>query len=159
MGAVVLLVAAIFLVFFARTAEIKAVKGYNVSANFLKIGGLQDGSDVRISGIKVGTVAGHRLDPTTFDAIVTLSIAPNVKLPTDTVATIGSEGLLGGKYVRLKPGTAKQYIAAGGNISKTEDFRSLEDQVGEIIFLATSGPKGDSGGGMGSGMGGGLGNP
>ena len=97
-------------------------------------------------------MTGHRLDPKTFDAIVTLSIAPNVKLPTDTVATIGSEGLLGGKYVRLKPGTAKEYLEAGGAITKTEDFRSLEDQVGEIIFLATSGPKGGSGGGTGGGL-------
>jgi phospholipid/cholesterol/gamma-HCH transport system substrate-binding protein len=157
MGGVVLLVAAIFLVFFARTAEIKSVTGYEIHAKFYKIGGLQDGSDVRISGIKVGTVTGHRLDPETFDAVVTMSISPSVKLPTDTVAAIASEGLLGGKYVRLKPGRTPESLEVGGTITKTEDFRSLEDQVGEIIFLATSGP--DEGRGTGGGLGGGLRQP
>lgn len=139
MGGVVLLVAALFLFFFVRTAEIEAVEGYEVTANFFKIGGIQTGSDVRISGIKVGSVTGRRLDPESFDAVVTMSIEPEIKLPDDTVATISSEGILGGKYVRLKPGNSKSVLAAGGNISKTEDFKALEDQVGEIIFLATSG--------------------
>ena len=139
MGAVVLLVAGLFVALAYNTAQIRAVSGYEISASFYKIGGLAKGSDVRISGIKVGTVLDHRLDPKTFDAVVTMSIADNVKLPTDTVATIASEGLLGGKYVRLEPGTATDRLAAGGAIAKTRDFRSLEDQVGEIIFLATGG--------------------
>ncbi|MBT5013921.1 MAG: outer membrane lipid asymmetry maintenance protein MlaD, partial [Rhodospirillaceae bacterium] len=57
------------------------------------------------------------------------------------VASIASEGMLGGKYVRLEPGVEKTYIEDGGSITKTKDFRSLEDQVGEIIFLATGGDK------------------
>jgi len=97
---------------------------------------------VRISGIKVGTVTGQRLDPQTFDAIVTMTIAPEVKLPADTVAAVDSEGILGGKYVRLEPGRAAEKIPPGGAIRKTRDWRSLEDQVGEIIFLATGGDKG-----------------
>ncbi len=139
LGAVVLLVAAGFVYLAYTTAEIRAVVGYEVTASFLKIGGLARGSDVRISGIKVGSVVDHRLDGDTFDAVVTLSIAPGVKLPEDTVATIASEGLLGGKYVRLEPGGAEAVIPPGGAITKTRDYRSLEDQVGEIIFLATSG--------------------
>lgn len=139
MGAVVLAVAAMFIFFAYSTAEIKAVQGYEVSAAFYKIGGLNKGGDVRISGIKVGTVTEQGLDPETFDAVVKMSISPQVKLPLDTVASIASEGMLGGKYVRLEPGTEKSYIEPGGKISHTKDFRSLEDQVGEIIFLATGG--------------------
>jgi len=139
MGAVVLLVAGLFVYFAWNTAQIRAVPGYEVSAAFYKIGGLADGSDVRIAGIKVGSVTSHRLDPETFDAVVSMSIAHDVKLPEDTVATITSEGLLGGKYVRLEPGMAKTVIQPGGDIVETRSFRSLEDQVGEIIFLATSG--------------------
>lgn len=52
-------------------------------------------------------------------------------------AVIASEGILGGKYVRLEPGTAKKYLKPGGSLTKTKDFRSREDQVGGIIFLAT----------------------
>jgi len=71
-----------------------------------------------------------------------MSIATEVKLPADTIAGIASEGLLGDKYVRLEPGPQKTYLAAGATITKTKDFRSLEDQVGEIIFLATGGADG-----------------
>lgn len=144
LGAVVLLVAAVFVQFAYSTAEVKAVEGYNISAVFYKIGGLNKGSDVRINGIKVGTVLDHRLDPDTFDAVVDMSISSKIKLPADTIATIASEGMLGGKYVRLEPGTEKVYIEPDGVITETKDFRSLEDQVGEIIFLATGGNE-DSG--------------
>lgn len=139
MGAVVLAVAGMFVFFAYSTAEVKAIKGYQVSAAFYKIGGLNKGGDVRISGIKVGTVTEQGLDPETFDAVVKMSISPDIKLPVDTVASIASEGMMGGKYVRLEPGGEKTFIADGGSITNTRDFRSLEDQVGEIIFLATGG--------------------
>ena len=141
LGAVVLMVAGIFVYFFQQTAQVRATQGYAVTANFSKIGGLAKGSDVRISGIKVGTVTGQRLDPQTFDAVVTMTIASDVRLPADTVAAVDSEGILGGKYVRLEPGRAAEKISPGGAIRKTRDYRSLEDQVGEIIFLATGGDK------------------
>lgn len=141
LGAVVLMVAGIFVYFFQQTAQVRATQGYAITASFAKIGGLAKGSDVRISGIKVGTVTGQRLDPKTFDAVVTMTIAPEVKLPADTIAAVDSEGILGGKYVRLEPGRAAESIPPGGAIRKTRDYRSLEDQVGEIIFLATGGEK------------------
>ncbi|MCH6589526.1 MAG: outer membrane lipid asymmetry maintenance protein MlaD [Proteobacteria bacterium] len=142
MGAVVLLVAGVFVFFAYDMAQVKAVEGYEVTALFYKIGGLNEGSDVRISGIKVGTVIDHELDSESYDARVRMTITREIKLPVDTVASIASEGLLGGKYVRLEPGTDKSYIKDGGTITKTKDFRSLEDQVGEIIFLATGGGEG-----------------
>ena len=139
LGAVVLLVAGMFFYFAYNTAQVKAIDGYNINASFFKIGGLTTGSDVRINGIKVGTVTNVRLDPETFDAVIEMSIKPDIKLPKDTIAAIGSEGIMGGKYVRITPGSAKETIADNGSISETKDFRSLEDQVGEIIFLATGG--------------------
>ncbi|MCB2107092.1 MAG: MCE family protein [Rhodobacteraceae bacterium] len=144
LGAVVLVIAAMFMAFAYSTADIGAVTGYPVSAKFLKVGGLEMGSDVRISGIRVGTVTGQRLDPATFEATVDMSIASDVKLPTDTEAVIVSDGLLGGKYVNLVPGQASDRVASGGTLAKTRDFQSLEDLVGEIIFLATN--KDDSSG-------------
>ena len=139
MGGVVLMVAALFVFFGYEMADVEAVRGYEVQAVFSRIGGLARGSDVRVSGIKVGTVVDHALDPVTFDAVVTLSISPEFKLPSDTKASITSEGLLGEKYVRLEPGTTGEMIADGGEITDTYDYKSLEDQVGEIIFLATGG--------------------
>ena len=140
LGAMVLLVAGVFVFFAYSTAQVSTNSGgYDVTASFYKIGGLSPGSDVRVNGIKVGTVKARKLDTETFDAIVTMTISPEIKLPADTEATIGSEGILGGLYVRLIPGTADATIAAGGEIEKTRDYRSLEDQVGEIIFLASGG--------------------
>lgn len=142
LGGVVLTVAGMFLYFAYGTAEIQSSGGYTVEAAFYKIGGLSKGSDVRVSGIKVGFVVENKLDPETYDARVIMSISTDLRLPTDTVAIITSGGLLGGKYVRLEPGTATSFIEDGGSITETKDFRSLEDQVGEIIFLATGGDEG-----------------
>ncbi|MDH5188634.1 MAG: outer membrane lipid asymmetry maintenance protein MlaD, partial [Rhodospirillaceae bacterium] len=139
MGAAVLVVAGVFVYFAYNTAEIKAVTGYEISANFYKIGGLSKGSDVRISGIKVGTVLDTSLDATTFEAVVTMSISPEIKLPADTQAAIASSGLMGDKYISLKAGNAMNLLDPGAKVISTKDFRSLEDQVGEIIFLATGG--------------------
>jgi phospholipid/cholesterol/gamma-HCH transport system substrate-binding protein len=137
MGAVVLLVAALFVYVTYTSTNVRASPGYLVTASFGKVGGLAAGSDVRISGIKVGTVATRTLDPVTYDALVTLSIADGVQLPQDTIASIASEGPLGGRYIRLEPGSAAGVIEPGGMIRETRGYRSLEDQVGEIIFLAT----------------------
>lgn len=139
LGAVVLLVAGMFVYFAYTTAQVQTVKGYNIKANFFKIGGLTTGSDVRMSGIKVGTVTDSKLDPVTFDAVVSMSILAEVKLPIDSIASIGSEGIVGGKYISLSPGASKETLKNGELITETRDFRSLEDQVGEIIFLATGG--------------------
>lgn len=137
MGAVVLLVAVLFVWFAYATAQVRANPGYAVTAQFGQAGGLAVGSDVRISGIRVGSVAARALDPTTYVAIVTLRVDQDVALPQDTVASIASEGPLGGRYVRLEPGSSTEMIAEGGAIRETRGYRSLEDQVGEIIFLAT----------------------
>lgn len=144
MGAAVLLVAGMFVYFAYNTAQVKAVTGYDVSAVFYKLGGLSKGSDVRISGIKVGTVVETRLDAETYDAVIEMSITPEIRLPADSTAVIASEGMLGDKYVRIETGAAKETIPPGGRLANTRDYRSLEDQVGEIIFLATGGDGADS---------------
>ena len=137
MGAVVLLVAGLFLWVAYTTAHVGAPAGYAVTATFGRAGGIAVGSDVRISGIKIGSVTDRRLDTKNFEAVVTMTIAQDVALPEDTIASIANEGPLGGRYVRLEPGNASTPIPAGGRIRETRGFRSLEDQVGEIIFLAT----------------------
>lgn len=137
MGAVVLLVAGLFLWVAYTTANVTAPAGYAISATFGRAGGIAVGSDVRISGIKVGSVTDRQLDTNSFEAVVTMSITHDVALPEDTVASVASEGPLGGRYVRLEPGNSSTVIPSGGRIRETRGFRSLEDQVGEIIFLAT----------------------
>lgn len=139
LGAVVLLVAGTFLSLAMNMVDVGDVEGYEVKAAFLKVGGLTDGSDVRLNGIKIGTVSDLSLDSETFDAVVTMSIRSDIKLPVDSVASIGSSGIIGSKFVAIRPGGDESTVDEGGLLSKTEDFKSLEDQVGEIIFLATGG--------------------
>ena len=69
LGGVVIVVAGFFLVFAYTSADLRRVDGYEVTANFSSVGGLQSGSDVRISGVKVGTVTSQTLDPSTYLAV------------------------------------------------------------------------------------------
>lgn len=138
MGAVVLAVAGFFLVFAWRHAGMDEIKGYTVTAQFAGIGGLNNGADVRINGIKVGTVTSQGLDPVTYNARVKMVIAQDIRLPIDTEATISAEGLLGGKYVKLIPGRAGERLADGAELAKTKDYKSIEEMVGQLIFLATA---------------------
>jgi phospholipid/cholesterol/gamma-HCH transport system substrate-binding protein len=139
MGAIVLIVAAVFLFFAYTTSEVGAVSGYDLTARFDRVEGLRDGGDVRISGIKVGTIISQNLDPKTFQAIVRMTIAPQVKLPIDTIASISSSGLLGDKYLALEPGNEDETIKPGGTVAHTQAAMSLESLIGQMIFSQGSG--------------------
>jgi phospholipid/cholesterol/gamma-HCH transport system substrate-binding protein len=141
MGAVVILAAALFLVFAYKTSQLRAVSGYEVSADFTRVDGIRQGSDVRISGIKIGSVVAEELDPKTFLAVVRMSIDPSVKLPDDTVAEIISAGLLGDKYMSLVPGGSDKVIPAGGKITYTQSSVSLENLIGQMMFSAPGAKK------------------
>ncbi len=151
MGAVVLIVAGVFLYFAYTTSQMHTVSGYEVSADFSRVDGIHDGSDVRISGIKVGSVVSATLNPTTFLATLRLSVEPDIKLPVDTVAEIVSSGLLGDKYVSLVPGGSENNIAPGGRIKYTQSSVNLESLIGQMIFSAPGGKKPGGAGGAGTG--------
>ncbi len=141
MGAVVLVVAALFLVFAYNTSQLRSVSGgYDVTANFEAVDGIRKGSDVRISGIKVGSVVSEVLDPKTFLATLRMSVEPSLKLPDDTVAEIVSSSLLGDKYLSLVPGGSDKVIAPGGRIKYTQSSVNLEHLIGQMIF-STPGKK------------------
>ena len=141
MGTVVIAVAAIFMLFAYSKADVGAVTGYTVKAKFDRIDGIKIGGDVRLSGIKVGTVVDEILDPNTYFAVVTLSIDNSIKLPTDTTAACTSSGLLGDKYLNLTPGGDEQMIAKGGEIETTQGCIDLFAILGKMIFSQTG--KGD----------------
>jgi len=149
MGAVVLVVAAVFLFFAYTTSQVRAVGGgYPLTANFTRVEGLRDGGDVRISGIRVGSIISQSLDPQSFEAIVKMEIDASIKLPSDSVATIASSGLLGDKFLSIVPGNEDEFIKPGGRISHTTPPISLESLIGQYIYGQQSGqqPKQNSGG-------------
>jgi phospholipid/cholesterol/gamma-HCH transport system substrate-binding protein len=141
MGAVVVVVAALFLVFAYKTSQLRSVPGYQVTAEFSRVDGIHQGSDVRIAGIKIGSVVAEELDPKTFLATVRMSIEPSVKLPEDTVAEIISSGLLGDKYMSLAPGGSDKVIPPGGKIAYTQSSVSLENLIGQMMFSAPGAKK------------------
>ena len=163
MGAVVLVVAALFLVFAYNMSQLRSVTGYELSANFEHIDGIRDGSDVRISGIKVGSVTSLTLDPKSFLATVKMSVEPTIKLPDDSVAEIVSSSLLGDKYMSLVPGGSDKDIPAGGQIKYTQSSVSLEHLIGQMMFSPPGGGKkpseGDSSGTSGGTSGAAPGSP
>ncbi len=141
LGAVVIVVAALFLVFAYKTSQLRTVSGYPVSAEFARVDGIRLGSDVRISGIKIGSVTAQDLDSKTFLAVIHMTIDPAIKLPDDTVAEIISAGLLGDKYLSLVPGGSETDIPPGGKIKYTQSSVSLENLIGQMIFSPPGGGK------------------
>jgi phospholipid/cholesterol/gamma-HCH transport system substrate-binding protein len=154
MGAVVLLVAVAFVVFAFRSASLSNAgrDGYQVTVEFNDASGLAAGTDVRMAGVKIGSVVEQRLNPETYFAVVTLGISDTVRLPSDSSARIIPDGLLGGNYVALEPGGAEDYIAHGGKILYAQGSVNVVDLLGRFIFSAAdaasdSRKKQDNGGG------------
>ena len=156
MGAVVLLVAVAFVVFAFRSASLSSAgrDGYLVTVEFTDASGLNAGTDVRMAGVKIGSVVEQRLNPDTYFAVVTLGISDTVRLPSDSSARIIPDGLLGGNYVALEPGGAEEYIAHGGKILYAQGSVNVVDLLGRFIFSAADAAsdrrnKPESGGGGG----------
>ena len=135
LGFLVLILACLFLFFACSRIDTKDISGYTVVANFAKVGGLGAGADVRIAGLKVGSVLKTELDQEDYTVNVYLSIDSNVKLPIDTIAAIADAGIMGDKYVRLEPGKAQAVLNENDKMAQTKSYKSLEESVSEFIFL------------------------
>ena len=133
-GAVVLILAIIFLIYTFTTANLKSIDGYEVFAEFDRIDGLNIGSDVRMSGIKIGTVLSQKLNADTYAAIISIEINKDIKLPLDSSAQIISDGLLGSKFLALIPGSDIENIEPGGKIEFTQSPLILENLIGQFLF-------------------------
>lgn len=132
-GLIVVLVAIWFVTSaYARTSG-GGGSGYLVTARFPNSTGVSVGTDVRVSGIKIGSVATQRLDPKTFQAVLQLRVANNVQFPTDSSAAITSEGILGGSYISLTPGGDTTMLKAGDEIADTQGAQDLMALMGQFI--------------------------
>lgn len=137
-GAVVLVAAVFFAVYiYSIIGTQNQGQAYEVQARFTAVDGIDQGSDVRIGGVKVGTVAKQFLDTDSFEAVLTLRLESTVKLPTDSEARITSGSLVGKAYVQLVPGGHSDLLGNGDEITKTKDVVALEELLGKLIFLVT----------------------
>jgi phospholipid/cholesterol/gamma-HCH transport system substrate-binding protein len=137
-GAVVLVVAGGFLAFAVAHSGKVSSSGYDLKARFDHIDGLSVGGDVRLAGVKIGSVTNEQLDPKTYLAMVTMTVRDGVELPKDTSASIDSDSLLGGKYISLSPGGDIAMLKPGETITITQSAISLEQLLGKFIFSVTS---------------------
>lgn len=146
LGAVVLLVAGGFLTFFYKTTDIHPSNGYVITAVFSQINGLDTGSPVKISGVKVGQVLDFALDPKNYRAVVRMNINNGVQLPKDTAAVIASAGLLDGKFMSLQPGSDDAMLQGGDQIQFTQSSPGFEELLGQVIFNLNKDKDSDKGG-------------
>ena len=134
MGAVVLTVAGGFLYFAYQNSNVKSVDGYEVKAGFSSVSGVGMGSEVRIGGIKVGVIESLDLDPKTFEAVVTMRIKEEIKLPKDSSAAVQSSSLLGEKFLSIEPGADEEMLKDGESIAYTQASVNLEEMIGKFVF-------------------------
>ncbi|MEK6745743.1 MAG: outer membrane lipid asymmetry maintenance protein MlaD [Rickettsiales bacterium] len=134
MGAVVLVVAGVFFAFAYKGSGMQIESGYMVKANFTNASGIALGSDIRIGGIKIGTVSDLTLDANSYEAVISMQIRSTTQLPKDSSASVVSSGLLGEKYIQITPGGDEAMLANGEKIEFTQSAINLEEMIGKFMF-------------------------
>ncbi len=132
-GFVIIFTLFTFLFFVKKEVQIDR-SGYQVIAEFSKLDGISVGSDVRVSGIKVGSVTKQELNKETYDAITTLNINEDIKIPIDSRAKIETSGLLGKKYISIEIGAEDLTLQEGSKIIYTQSSISLEGLISKFLF-------------------------
>ncbi len=117
----------------ARTGGGETANAVSVVALFPNASGVNVGTDVRVAGLKVGSVTGETLDPQSFQVAVTLALDPAVKIPADSTASVTSEGLLGSTFIGLTPGGSETPLKSGDTITDTQGAMDLMALIGQFI--------------------------
>ncbi len=125
-GSLVVVIALFFTVYVFQVAGMSTTtSGYEIQASFRSAEGVKVGTDVRLAGVKIGTVTKLYLDSETFQAQSTMAIDKDILIPDDSSLTVASEGFLGGSFVEVIPGASFEYLAAGDEIVDTQGSISL----------------------------------
>jgi phospholipid/cholesterol/gamma-HCH transport system substrate-binding protein len=151
-GLLVVLAAVAFVLFAAaRTGGGAGGDAIRVKALFPAANGIPVGTDVRVAGLKVGSVAEQKLDTQSYQAEVTLALDGGVPIPSDSSAAITSESLLGGSYVALLPGGSQTPLKDGDTILETQGSVDMMSLVGSVINRSNSdAPPPPASGGLGT---------
>jgi phospholipid/cholesterol/gamma-HCH transport system substrate-binding protein len=137
-GAVVVIIAVGFLAFAYSRTTAGGFYGYPLEAKFSSADGITAGTDVRLHGIKVGSVSSVDLDPKTFLAVVHLNIRSHVPIPDDSAIKVTSAGLLGNSYLAIQPGGSLKNLIPGGQIVNTQGSVDIMGLIGRAIYGNTS---------------------
>ncbi len=126
-GGLVMAVAVGFVVYASQAAGLSGggSGGYPLTASFRSLEGVSVGSDVRLAGVKIGTITDIDLNPQTFRADTQISVKEGIAIPDDSAIIISSEGLLGGNFVEIMPGGSPFNLESGAEIEDTQGSVSL----------------------------------
>ncbi|WP_374375768.1 outer membrane lipid asymmetry maintenance protein MlaD [Dongia sp.] len=139
MGAIVLIAAAAFLYVIYSGSGIREDRGgYQLTVRFDRGGSVLPGTDVRMSGVKIGAVTAQEFDPKMYQAVVTINVRSDIELPTDTSAIITSDGLLGNYYIKLEPGAADELLKDGEEITYAQGALDLVELINKFVVGGSS---------------------
>lgn len=143
-GAAVIVVALAFAIYAGKDAGMSAAAAgtYPLKASFRSVEGVAVGADVKLAGVKVGTITGLTLNPTTFMADASIAVDKKIQIPTDSAIVISQDGLLGGNYVEILPGGMPDVLAPGGEIEDTQGAVSLISLL--LKFVGNGGSSGNA---------------
>ncbi len=133
MGAIVVAVAAAFLYFAYTSTSSGSLEGYEIVAKMPRVDGLATGTDVRLSGIKIGAVSALTLDPKTYLVTLHMSIRSDIQIPDNSSLVVTSTGLLGSSYLSISPGGSDKMLPPGGAITNVQGSVDLMGLVGRFI--------------------------
>ena len=133
-GTLVLICAAFFIITSFKGSSIVTSDGYQIIAKFNNSDGISIGSDVKISGVKIGNVLSQQLDHKSYKAKLVMTIDPSIKIPVDSSIKIVSEGLLGSKYLLINPGSEEEFFQNNDQIEYTQSSVNFEELLGKFIF-------------------------
>ncbi|MBJ7258612.1 MAG: outer membrane lipid asymmetry maintenance protein MlaD [Chthoniobacterales bacterium] len=128
------LAAVVYLTLKLGAGALVGAETYPLEARFANTGGLNKGGSVVLGGVTVGRIEGIRLDPSDYSAIVEMSVLSDVRLPSDTMASIKTSGLLGDKFVALAPGAEEECLKPSDRILMTESAVELESLISKMAF-------------------------
>lgn len=143
-GAGVLVAAIGFLVYASGGESLAPARGsYELRASFRSVEGVSVGTDVRMAGVKIGSVTSLELNPQTFFADARFTVRDGIVIPDDSTAVIASEGLLGGAFLEILPGGSPNDLQPGAEIEDTQGAVS----VIALMMKFVGGSSGDAGAG------------
>ncbi len=138
-GMLILALAAWFFFYVYKiSGSAKPTGGYSISANFENIEGLTIGSDVKLSGIKIGYVDNISLEKDTFFAKIILRIDRAIEIPKDSRVIVSTSGLIGNKYIRINPGASDVMLSEGDKFVYTQSALNVEDLIAKLMYSVTS---------------------
>lgn len=123
-----------FVFYLKDKAGLHEIVGYSLVAKFDKADGIRSGVDVRVSGIKVGSVISTKIDPVSYLAVVEISVDKNLQVPLDSSISVSTDGLLGAKYLSISPGGDTEMLRPGDEVKHTQGSINLESILSKFMF-------------------------